>query len=246
MTLSHPEQEHLFTELDEILSVAEDGLIEAVLDDARFRRIRERLLVVRAEYESAREHRLARAIIEAGDESPLATFRSASWYEEAHEFELRALAPFAPRRLLIVGAGPFPTTAISFMRAHPDALVACMERVSQACALASDVARICGCERLQVIHAEALEVSEFAHYDCVIVGTVVGVTDTQKARIVDHFVSRVPASTLLIFRTAIGPGRVIYPTVGSDILSATKHHVIVDPPQKTFTMIITDRGNPSA
>ena len=246
VTPSHPKLELLFTELDAVLSVTENGLIEAVLGDARFRRIRERLLLVRAEYESAREQTLARAIVKAGDESPLATFRSASWYEEAHEFELRALAPFAPRRLLVVGAGPFPTTAISFMRAHPDALVTCIERVPQACVLASAVARICGCEELQVIHAEALEVSEFANYDCVIVGTVVGVTDTQKARIVDHFMSRVPTSVLLIFRTAIGPGRVIYPTVDSDILNATKHHVLVDPPQKTFTMIITDRGNPAA
>ena len=246
ITPSHPEQERQFTELDDILSVADDRLVEAVLGDARFRRIREQLLVVRAEYEYAREQILARAIVAAGDESPLCSFRSASWYEEAHEFEIRALAPYAPRRLLVVGAGPFPTTAISFMRAHPDALVACIERVPQACSLASDVARICGCEELQMIHAEALEVTEFADYDCVIVGTVVGVTDTEKERVVDHFMSRVPTSTLLVFRTAIGPGRIIYPTVESGALNGMKHRVLTDPPQKTFTMIITDRGNLAA
>ena len=46
-----------------------------------------------------------------------------------------------------------------------------------------------------------------------IVGTVVGVTKAERRKVVDHFLECVPASTLLILRTAIGPGRIVYPSV---------------------------------
>lgn len=238
--------ERLFSELDQRLAEANDASVKAVLGDARFRQIRERLLVIRAEYEYARERRLAHEIVAAGDESPLRAFRSAAWYEEAHEFEMRALAPFAPRRLLIVGSGPFPTSAIAFMRANPQIRVSCIERIPEACALAVDVAEICGCDGLEMIEADATEVSDFTDYDCVLVGTVVGVTDTEKEQVVRHFMRRVPASTLLIFRTAVGPGRIIYPTVKTGLLGACRHRLLADPPHKTFSMIITDRRNHSA
>lgn len=242
-TPPHREQEHLFAELDALLASTDEGVTRSILQSPRFRAIRQRLHLVRAEYEYVRERILARAIIAAGSEAPLREFRSAGWYEEAHAFEMRALAPFGPARLLVVGAGPFPTTALSFMRAHPHASVACIERREEACTLALEVARICGCERLQVIHAEALNVSDFSDYDCVIVGTVVGVTDAEKRQVIEHFKSRVPRSTLLVFRTAIGPGTIIYPSVDLETLENIEYRVLVDPPQKTFTSILTDRSD---
>lgn len=238
---SASEQERLFSELDGLLFGVDDDFTRWILEHPDFMAIRERLHTVRAEYEYDRERDLARALVAAGDESPLAKFRSAAWYEEAHEFELAALAPYAPERVLVVGAGPFPTTAISFMRAHPDARVACVEVRAEAYTLATQVARISDCERLEVIHADALMLDDFSDYDCVIVGTVVGVGDAEKRRVVSHFLDRVPPATLLILRTAIGPGRIVYPSVDLRQLSGIGYQVLVDPPQETFTMIITDR-----
>jgi Nicotianamine synthase protein len=234
-------QERLFAELDELLFGVDESFTRWILEHPRFRPIQGRLHAIRAEYEYDRERELARALIAAGDESPLAGFRSAAWYEEAHDFELAALAPYAPRRLLVVGAGPFPTTAISFMQAHPGASVSCIELRAEAYTLATQVARISKCEDLRVIHADALTVEDFSAYDCVIVGTVVGVSEEEKRRVVEHFLTHVPTSTLLVIRTAIGPGRIVYPSVDLAQLAGIDYRVLPDPPQETFTMIITDR-----
>jgi hypothetical protein len=238
------EQERLFAELDELLFGVDEGFTHWILDHPQFKPIRGRLHAIRAEYEYDRERDLARALVAAGDESPLAGFRSAGWYDEAHKFELEALAPYAPERLLVVGAGPFPTTALSFMQAHPQATVACLELRAEAYTLATQVARITRCEALQVIHADALTVRDFSAYDCVIVGTIVGVSEEEKRGVVDHFLTHVPVETLLIIRTAIGPGRIVYPSVDLNQLADIKYRVLEDPPQETFTMIITDRCEP--
>jgi len=239
------EQERLFAELDELLFGVDEAFTQWILDHPRFRPIRERLHEVRAEYEYHRERELARALVSAGDQSPLEKFRSAAWYEEAHAFELEALAPYAPKRLLVVGAGPFPTTAISFMHAYPEASVDCIELRAEAYTLATQVARICACEALEVIHADALSIEDFSAYDCVLVGTIVGVNEQDKRRVVEHFLKFVPASTLLIIRTAIGPGKIVYPSVDLQQLAGIEHRVLLDPPQETFTMIITDRSGPA-
>ncbi len=235
------EQERLFAELDQLLFGVDEAFTQWILGHPRYRPIQEHLHEVRAEYEYDRERALARRLVAAGDESPLAGFRSASWYEEAHQFELDALAPYAPERVLVVGAGPFPTTALSFMRAHRNATVACIELRAEAYTLATQVARISNCEALQVIHADALTLEDFTAYDCVIVGTVVGVSEAEKRRVVEHFLEFVPPSTLLVLRTAIGPGRIVYPSVDLSQLAGIEYRVLIDPPQETFTMIITDR-----
>ena len=48
------------------------------------------------------------------------------------------------------------------------------------------------------------------------------------------------------FDPAVGPGRLIYPTVDSASLNGSGHQLLVDPPQKTFSMIITHREHPGA
>jgi hypothetical protein len=242
-TPSPAEQERLFAELDELLFGVDEEFTQWILEHLQFQPAKQRLHEVRAEYEYDRERDLARALVAAGDESPLASFRSAGWYEEAHNFELDALAPYAPQRLLVVGAGPFPTTALSFMRAHPGASVACIELRAEAYTLATQVARISHCEGLRIIHADALTVEDFSDYDCVIVGTIVGVSEADKSRVVEHFLKFVPASTLLILRTAIGPGRIVYPCVDLAQLAGIEYRILTDPPQETFTMIITDRAD---
>lgn len=240
-TPNHVDQERLFAELDRFLATANRHQTESILRDPRFGAIRERLLLVRTGYEYARECVLARAIVKAKSEAPLKDFRSAKWYEEAHEFEIRALAPHAPRNLLIVGAGPFPTTAISFLRANPHATVTCIDNNIEACELGNAVARVCQCTDLEIRHADALDMTDFHTYDCVIVGTVVGILDADKRRIVEHYKRWVPPATLLVFRTATGPGRIIYPSIDPALLDDIEYTILEDPPQKTFTMILTNR-----
>jgi protein-L-isoaspartate O-methyltransferase len=241
----YAEQERRFARLDELL-LSDEGLADRLLEDFRYQSIRAEFLVVRAAYEYERERVLAEAIVAAGDDSPLDAFRATGSYEAAHAFELGALAPFRPQHVLVVGAGPFPSTALAFLRAYPQASVACIERREEGCRLARQVARTCGCEGLRVIPADALEVTDFSDYDCVHVGTVVGVLDAEKRRVVAHFRRCVPPSALLVFRTAVGPGRIIFPSVDLDSLEGLDYRVLADPPQKTYTMILTDRSGPAS
>lgn len=238
-------QEKLFAELDALLVGVDDAFTDWILGHPDFDPIRERLHAIRADYEYVRERDLARALVAAGDTSPLEKFRSTDWYEQAHRFELEALEPYAPRRVLVVGAGPFPTTAISMMQAFPQTRVACVELRAEAYTLATQVARICECPGLEVIHADAMRMRDFSDYDCVLVGTVVGVSAAEKRDVVEHFLAHVPASSLLILRTAIGPGRVVYPSVDLRQLAGIDYRVLYDPPQETFTMIITHRQTES-
>ena len=60
--------------------------------------------------------------------------------------------------------------------------------------------------------------------------------------VVEHFLECVPPSTLLILRTAIGPGKIVYPSVDLSLLEGIEYRILEDPPQETFTMIITERN----
>jgi len=237
--LSH---ERLFAELDELLTSADDVQVAALRRDPQYRRVRGRVLRVRAAYEYQRELALARAIVEARSEAPARGFRSACWYQQAHCFETGILGPFGCERMLFVGTGPFPTSAISYLRDNPGASVACIERDRGACAIAREVAAILGCSELEVIHAEALLVSEFTRFDCVLVGLVVGACDVEKRQVVQHFTGRVPPSALLAFRTAVGSGTIVYPSVDPVLLRGLRHRIFPNPPHGSFTLLLIDRS----
>ena len=230
--------EQLFTSLDDLLFVSNEETIDVVLSGLKLRGIHDSLLMIRAEYEHDREVHLARAIIEKGDTSPLQDFRSTGWYEEAHDFENDILAQFSPKRIMVVGSGPFPTTALSLMNAFPHATITSVERNEEACLLSKQVAQVYGCSNLQVLYKDGRTITDFSNYDVIIVGTMVGVVE--KKSVIEHFLRHVPESTTLIFRTAIGPGRIIYPMI-THLFGDIKHQVFHNPPQKTFTMILTER-----
>ena len=238
--LPYAAQERLYSELDALL-IENETLPDALLADAAFQALHVDLLMVRADYEFERERFLAEAIIDAGDTSPLEAFRSKESYDGAHAFEHAALAPYAPRRTLFVGSGPFPSTAMAFLRAHPGTSVACIERRADGCRMAAELARIFGCEDLEIILADALEITDFAAFDCVHVGTVVGVLPEEKSRVVAHFKRRVPPDALLALRTSVGPGRIIFPAVDLDDLSDVGYRLLPNPPQRTYSLILTDR-----
>ncbi len=235
-------RERLFSELDEILDRAGEDLIESILAHGRFIAIRERVHDVRAEYEYQRETVVAENMIRAKSDAAAQEFRSRDWYDKAVDFESKALAPWNPKRLVFVGAGPFPTTPFNYMNHNPDSTVVCLEKSGDAAALSREVAKILGFGRLEIITADAHTYDAYDDFDCVMVGLVVGTSARDKSRIVDHFLGAVPENSVLTFRTAVGPGRVIYPSVDLAQLEGLDYRIMPDPPHKSFTMILVDRG----
>ncbi len=241
---SYTGREQIFTELDHILAHSDPGEIDSVLDDPVFVAMREDVHSVRADYEYQREYVLAKEIIKAHNRAPARAFRSAEWYSQATHFEMQALVPYKPKRMLFVGSGPFPISPLSYMAEDPAVAVTCLERSADASKHAIEVAKVFGLDRLNMITADALEVTDYDNFDCVMVGLVVGTSDTDKNRIVEHFLRWVPNSTLLTFRTAVGSGRVIYPSIEPSRFGDAPHTELSDPPHESFTMIMLDRSSP--
>ncbi|MEM8839374.1 MAG: nicotianamine synthase family protein [Pseudomonadota bacterium] len=234
-------QEHLFAEIDEILERLPAKDIDALLRSSSFGSIRNRVHEIRAAYEYQRELELSREIIARENAAVANAFRSHDWYDKALDFETKALSEYAPKRLLFVGSGPFPTSPMAFQRNDPAAKVTCMDRSGEACALAREVSAIFGMPDLDIVHADGAAKTDFSTYDCVIVGLVVGATERDKAEIVNHFLHYVPTSSLLCFRSATGSGRVIYPSVNLQALDGYDIDVLESPPHKSFTLVIVKR-----
>ena len=238
----YAEQDRLFIELDNLLQ-RDDVLSAWFLENPLQIGLRSALLPIRDDYEFKREHLVAEAVIDADSDAPFHKFRSRESYEQGQAFEHGALAPYRPKRVLFAGSGPCPITAMSYMRAHPEASVACIERREESCRMAAEVARIFGCEALKIIQADALDVSDFSDYDCVHVSNSIGVLPEEKRRVVEHFKSAAPDSTLLVFRSSVAAGLPFFPTVELDMLGDIDYRVLPDPPNKIYTLIIVDRSS---
>ena len=233
------EKERLYSLLDDSITDLAPTTITAIICDLRLLGIHESLLLNRNEYEYNREFVLAKSIIEAGNQSPLQDFRSAEWYENAHQFENKALAQHSPTNILMVGCGPFPSTVMSLMNDFPNATVTCVDRSYQATTLAIEVGEIFRHEVYAIpVDGLELDAKSLEFYDCILVGAVVGVTEQDKERTVDHFLKITPPGATLAFRTATGPGKIIYHTVDIYLLAGHDFQVLPNPPQKTWTTIL--------
>lgn len=240
-------RELFFSRLDEVLEAMSPAQIAAVLDDARATRVRAETHHVRAEYEYAREFELAREIVAARDVAPVADFRSADWYDKAQAFEIAALARYGLSSAMFVGGGPYPTTALAYAFSAPRARVATLERYADAAALAREVAGVYGRPDLEVIEDDALEYAGYGDFDCVVIGLVVGADAEEKRAVVARALELTPPSTLLAFRSAVGLGRVVYPSVDLEMLRPHGRVIALpEPPHKSFTMILLERGGRAA
>ena len=232
------EKERLYSLLDDSITDLDAIAVETITDRLRTLGIHEELLLDRDAYEYAREVTLAEAIIAVGDQSPLENFRSTQWYHDAHCFENTALAPYSPKNVLMVGSGPFPSTALSLLQSFPNANIHGLEKRRQAWSLSQEVATISGHGNLYIHWGNALSRTTLEMYDCIIVGTVVGVLTVEKNAIIDYFLALKNPGTTVAFRTATGPGEIIYPTVDLSLFEGSDFQVLDNPPQKTWTTII--------
>jgi len=241
--LAHAEKEHLYSLLDDSVMNLHHGTIATITDHLQTLGIHEELLLDRDAYEYTREVALAKAIIDVGDQSPLENFRSTQWYHDAHCFENAALAQYSPTNILMVGCGPFPSTALSLMDSFPDANLVCLDKDTTAYHLATEVVEIFG-HKLYGGCVDVLKLPGWTlkQYDCVLVGTVVGVRKQEKSDIVNYFLHGVTPGTTLAVRTATGPGEIIYPTVDLDLFNDLDYRVLPNPPQKTWTTILMQRS----
>lgn len=189
----------------------------------------------RAQYEYERELDLALEMLEK--KSVDIDYETKEWYEKTLSFECEILKAFKLKRILMIGTGPFPISAVSYME-KLGVEVDGVEKDRLACKISEQVALLYN-RKFLVMHEDAFNLTDFSGYDCIIVGLVVGPTDEEKKMIVKHFLKHAPDDILLVFRTAWGKGKKIYPSV-----EIAGYNEFQDPLNGDFTILVVDRSKP--
>lgn len=227
--------EAIFDSLDALLDEMDEPASSRILGSVSFRSVRENLYAARARYEFERECAFARRLLgSAASGSTVPIPDSAYW--DRHAFEARVLEAYRPRSILFVGSGPYPTSAITFHDHFPDASVTCVDRSERACGLSRQVAAFLGCDRLHVVRRDALDITDFSEYDCVIVGSMVLGNDAES--VVDHFATHASRGSALIFRTGSRAGAIKYPTIPSRVLERYDHRFVEHSGQRATTLLV--------
>ena len=229
--------EEIYSALDPLLEAATPQDTAAVLSDPEFMETRDHLHRIRARYEFAREYEVAKRVLELADDGPSVGFRSADMYDAAVHFETALINAETPRSVLFIGAGPFPITSIAYARMVPDARVVCIDNDTVAQKMADAIARKLKCGNLEVQLGDGVTDPDFAEFDVVVVGLMIGVTDHEKAIAARRILARSRPKRALFFRSAVGAGRVIWPRLDLKLPG----NVVLDPvsggPENTFALV---------
>ena len=191
----------------------------------------------RARLEYDREQRHARHLLAMA--RPIRNAVPNADYWRRHDLEVAWLAPLQPRRILCIGSGPYPTSAIALHDGFPAASVTGLDRSAKACRLSRQVAAALGCDRLRIVCADALEIEDFSSYDCVIVGSLVLVDGAE--RIARHLADRVPAEAALVFRVGSGAGAIKYPGLPAVVLETYRYRVCGHAEARDTTLLLLER-----
>ena len=110
-----------------------------------------------------------------------------------------SLLPEPPRRLLFIGSGPVPLSAILYKQKFPLARVDILDIDPVALRVGGRVARKVGTPLDKEILGDAATIGGLDQYDAVVVALEAGPTDTAKRAVLNGLLSRVgPQTTLLV------------------------------------------------
>ncbi len=246
--------EPVYSELDELIRYAPVDLHQIVLSDERVRALAPANHRVRAAYERDKELIQARNLVQAGDGR--ARLRRTIEHETywALGEELRS-AIDGSRRILVVGSGPLPLTALCIGSAL-DVRVTCVERDAECHELGRQLIALSGLEeKFESINADILELTEFDGYDAVVGVVLLGVSTggqqgSTKATIARHIIDHMSPGMRMVLRDPHGLGKLLYPSVDLDPsagVDVTRHVPKVGPnhPYRSG-LIVAERRSPGA
>lgn len=209
--------EPVYGELDELIRYATTELHESVLSDERVRALAPANHRVRAAYERDKELIQARNLVRAGDgRARLQRTIEHETYWALGE-ELRS-ALDGSRRIMVVGSGPLPLTALC-IGSTLDVRVTCVERDAECHDLGRQLIAMSGLEeRFESINADILDLTEFEGYDAIVGVVLLGVStggqqESTKATIAHHIIDRMSSGMRMVLRDPHGLGKLLYPSV---------------------------------
>jgi len=246
--------EPVYGELDELIRYATADSHESVLLDERVRALAPANHRVRAAYERDKELIQARQLVQASDgRARLKRIIEHETYWALGE-ELRS-AIDGSRRILVVGSGPLPLTALC-IGSTLDVRVTCVERDTQCHDLGRLLIDLSGLdEKFESVNADILDLTEFDDYDAIVGVVLLGVStgsdqESTKATIARHIIDQMSPGTRMVLRDPHGLGKLLYPSVtmapGADV-EVTRHVPKVGPnhPYRSG-LIVAERRSPGA
>jgi SAM-dependent methyltransferase len=203
----------ILEELEILLPTLGAHEIEDLLGASDYCGIRGELLAVRADTWFERECGLARRWLDHCESSVLRNLFCDHIPREAYADELSVLQPFDPQRILIIGSGACPMSAVVVQDAFPAATVVGLDRSAEACELSARLLSASGYAAVTIRHGEAGDAADVAEFDCIIMALTVGTDESDKLRIISDLKSSADPGAILAVRTAVDWGRVLYPSV---------------------------------
>jgi len=199
--------------LESLLPQLDPSDLAAVLDNPEYRAVRNDLLHGCAAAWFTRECDLARRALDGPADSTLHRLFGDHIPREAYADELDVLATLQPQRILILGSGPCPMSAFVVRDAFPSAVIVGVDRAREACTLSAGLLAACGYDSVEIRHGDAAEHIAVDGFDCILMALTVGEDEAAKRRIIDGLQAAADPDATLVVRTAVGWGRVLYPSV---------------------------------
>lgn len=234
--------ERLVSTLDDLLD--QQSLAPGIVVDALFGRLVTAVLsvpepaadTVLAALPPTRSPAVFRAVAAAGEQAleqvwadriarsrdaarALARFPYVDNYRLLVEMELKAVRRQGtiPRRILLLGSGPLPLTALCL--ADQGITVHCVDHDAEAIRLSSAVAARLGTVGVTFEHADASCATPPRPVDVVLLAGLVGTDDAAKAAVLDQVVTHLAPDGLVLARSARGLRTLLYPPVGPEALA---------------------------
>lgn len=228
-----PVTDDLFTRLVALATaIRSDAVAAAVLADPGVAAVLDDLRSLCARGETLMERCWARRIVAADDPgAELARFPYLDNYRDLTRLELHAVAghlPAPPRRMLFVGSGPLPLTAV-MLAAHHGVAVDGLDLDPQAVDLGRQVTRALGVEGVAVRAGDVLDAADLDGYDAVCLAALVGLDTTTKARVLAHVRARLRPGALVLVRSAHSLRGLLYPVVVPGELAGLEPLAVVHP-----------------
>lgn len=235
-----------FLELESFAGETDEQLAEAVLADPDILQLLPTVYAIRSLYEYEDEWTLAT--------ESLSSHHAARTIQEQVDQKFEALpssfygALGSCERLLFVGSGPLPTTAMALYRKFGRPVV-CIDRDERANELARQyVAASEESYEVEFIEADLAALPSFSDFDCVVCAFLIGVGTTpqpltSKSQFIRKVAGRIPPGIPFVLRSSQELGSLIYPRLDPDDFSGFEFVEYGEPIEgrvpydKTFTVI---------
>jgi nicotianamine synthase len=199
-----------------------------------------------AEGEQQLELAWARRIAAATDpRACLASFPYVGNYRRLAHLELDTLARVAsrpPRRVLFLGAGPLPLSALLVA----DALgvtVDALDRDAVAVDTGSRVVEALDADGVRLVAGDAMT-ADVAGYDLVMLAALVGTTPAAKQAVLQRLAGAMTPGSVLLARSARAARTLLYPPVEAAHLNGFALHAVIHPVDDVINSVLvaTARG----